>query len=202
MDKAEKLPYTRTEMLDCMYACDADADGSFITGVLTTGIYCLPSCPARKPKAENVLFFRTEQKAQAAGLRPCKRCRPDNFYAQVDPDREIFLGLVEALKLAPAAPVSIATLAQHNGIGSTKLYELVARFAGTTPGELIHRHRIACAEELLAVQNMRVAEAAFEVGYASLSTFYQRFKQFTGSTPARYRKAAIANPEPLFMKPA
>ena len=55
-------------------------NGKFIIGVLTTGIYCLPSCPARAPKPENVRIFATEAQAQAAGLRACKRCRPDLFY--------------------------------------------------------------------------------------------------------------------------
>src|SRR5712671_62953 len=59
---------------------DQACDGKFLTGVLTTGIYCLPSCPARRPKRENVRFFRTPDEARESGLRPCHRCRPDWFY--------------------------------------------------------------------------------------------------------------------------
>ncbi len=58
---------------------DARFDGLFFTGVLTTGIYCKPSCSARLPKSENVKFFRTTAAAQEAGLRPCKRCKPDQL---------------------------------------------------------------------------------------------------------------------------
>src|SRR5271154_216435 len=69
---------------DALYAQfllrDPADNGKFLTGVLSTGIYCLPSCPARRPKAENVRFFRTPEEARNSGLRPCHRCRPDWFY--------------------------------------------------------------------------------------------------------------------------
>jgi AraC family transcriptional regulator of adaptative response / DNA-3-methyladenine glycosylase II len=75
-------------MLERFMASDAAYDGRFITGVLTTGIYCLPSCTARKPLPRNVRFFSSEEEAKAAGLRPCRRCRPDHWYGGRDPDRE------------------------------------------------------------------------------------------------------------------
>jgi AraC family transcriptional regulator of adaptative response / DNA-3-methyladenine glycosylase II len=77
---------TRDHMLQRFYARDRASDGRFITGVLTTGIYCLPSCTARKPLPENVRFFANRDDARAAGLRACLRCRPDDFYQQYDPD--------------------------------------------------------------------------------------------------------------------
>src|SRR5687767_15315234 len=64
---------------------DATCNGRFFTGVLTTGIYCLPACKARKPKPENVRFFPTCEAARAAGLRPCKKCHPDEFARGADP---------------------------------------------------------------------------------------------------------------------
>ena len=78
-----KLSFSRDTMLSRMQAADAAYDGRFITGVLSTGIYCLPSCRARKPLPHNVEFFDSPTTAQAAGLRPCLRCRPDAFYAGV-----------------------------------------------------------------------------------------------------------------------
>ncbi len=78
-----KLSFSRDTMLSPMQAADAAYDGRFITGVLSTGIYCLPSCRARKPLPHNVEFFDSPTIAQAAGLRPCLRCRPDAFYADV-----------------------------------------------------------------------------------------------------------------------
>ncbi len=73
----------REEMLDRAMASDGEYDRMFITGVLSTGIYCLPSCRARKPKPENIRFFETIEEAKAAGLRACKKCKPDDFLAGV-----------------------------------------------------------------------------------------------------------------------
>ncbi|RPH57383.1 endolytic transglycosylase MltG [bacterium] len=87
----------RDTMIDRMLASDRAYDGRFLTGVLTTGIYCLPSCRARKPKPDNVRFFPTVEEARKAGLRPCKRCRPDDYYARRDPDRELVESLVERM---------------------------------------------------------------------------------------------------------
>ena len=81
------LPFSFAEMLTRMQARDPAADGLFVTGVLTTGIYCLPSCPARTPKPENVAFFATPADAAAARLRPCRRCRPDEHERGLDPNR-------------------------------------------------------------------------------------------------------------------
>src|SRR6201995_1200982 len=69
-------------------------DGRFIIGVMTTGIYCLPSCAARPPKPQNVRLFTTETEAKAAGLPACKRCRPDVYYKREDENVALFQGLV------------------------------------------------------------------------------------------------------------
>ena len=76
-------------------------NGKFLIGVLSTGIYCLPSCPARQPKPENVKLFKTEAEAQAAGLRACKRCRPDLFYRGEDGDLQLFDGLAKRVRATP-----------------------------------------------------------------------------------------------------
>ena len=81
---------------------DATYNGRFFTGVLTTGIYCLPACRARKPKPENVKFFPTCEAARAAGLRACRKCRPDDFARGADPvleDIEKLVGEIRALKM-------------------------------------------------------------------------------------------------------
>src|SRR5215213_7837096 len=87
MDTKPRLPPTtlstlsREALLERRLADDPDDNGSFIVGVRTTGIYCLPSCrPPRRAKPENVTFYATPEEARAAGLRACKLCRPDDFY--------------------------------------------------------------------------------------------------------------------------
>lgn len=187
----ETTHLTHDEKLNLMYARDANANGLFITGVLTTGIYCLPSCPARKPKAENVRFFDSETKAQAAGLRPCKRCKPDYFYANLDPDRDDLYTALEKIKHDPATVSCVSELAKYVGFSESKLYHMIQLYRSTTPAELMHAYRIERAKYLFTQHQMSVTEAAFEVGYDSISTFYDRFKQQTGSTPGAYRRKAL-----------
>src|ERR1700730_2208706 len=76
-------------------------NGRFLIGVLTTGIYCLPSCPARPPKPENVRLFTSEAEAKAAGLRACKRCRPDLYYRGEDENLALFEGLTARVAAHP-----------------------------------------------------------------------------------------------------
>lgn len=182
---------TRSEKLKRMYTCDSSADGLFITGVLTTKIYCLPSCPARKPKAENVRFFRNELEAKSSGLRACKRCKPDEYYAGINPDRELLSELLGEFERNPASIKSIAEIVNQAGISQTKLYNLIEQYYHTTPGVLIHKYRIQAAKHLLADHKMSVPAVAFEVGYESVSAFYSRFKQFAQTTPGDYRKRVI-----------
>lgn len=178
-------------MLARMRASDETADGRFLTGVTSTGIYCLPSCPARTPKPENVVFFATEADAVAFGLRPCKRCRPDRFYANEDPQRNRFDAALHSLRTRPADVPDVAALAACVGVSPSQLYTLAGRYAGTSPGELIHESRIEAAKRLLGSGRLGATEAAYAVGYASVSAFYARFKRATGSTPAAFARHAF-----------
>ena len=81
---------------------NADWNGRFVVGVKTTGIYCLPTCPARKSKLDNTLFFPDEEHALGAGLRACKRCRPNHFYRNFDPTLEVLDALVSTIRNDPA----------------------------------------------------------------------------------------------------
>lgn len=176
---------------DFMYqrilAKDRGYDGRFLTGVLTTGIYCLPSCPARKPKAENVRFFRREDEAVAQGLRPCRRCRPELFYRGEDWDRSLYLGLLQRLREDPARFADVGDLAKACGISSTKLNDLVRSEAHLTPAALLHRERLRRACDLLLDSRDRVIDIAYAVGYDGEATFHRQFLTATGMTPGTYR---------------
>src|SRR5690606_10656766 len=102
-------------------ARDGRFDGQFLVGVLSTGIYCLPSCPARAPRVENVRIVADEAEAQALGLRPCKRCRPDLFYRGESVDEALFAALAARVRAAPEAFTDAATLARAAGVSASKL---------------------------------------------------------------------------------
>ncbi|HEU0297906.1 MAG TPA: Ada metal-binding domain-containing protein [Longimicrobium sp.] len=177
---------TRESMLERFYARDAASNGRFLTGVLTTGIYCLPSCTARKPLPENVRFFGSEDEARSAGLRPCRRCRPDHFYQRYDPDLHLLETLVADVRRDPAAFADAAALVATSGIGTTKLNALFRRHFHATPASFLARERVAAASRVLA-GGASVTEAAYGAGYESLSAFHLNFRRLTGLTPGEYR---------------
>lgn len=174
-------------MYQRIVAKDRSYDGRFPTGVLTTGIYCLPSCPARKPKLENVRFFGQQDEAVAQGLRPCRRCRPELFYRGEDWDRSLYLGLLRRLRADPAHYTEIGDLAKACGISSTKLNDLVRTEAHLTPAALLHRERIRHACAMLLAGKERVIDIAYAVGYDGEATFHRQFLAATGMTPGAYR---------------
>lgn len=180
---------THDEMMARFYARDRASNGRFVTGVLTTGIYCLPSCSARKPRAENVRFFPGEPEARAAGLRPCRRCRPDDFYRDYDPDLHLLATLVSDVRRRPADFGDVGRMVAASGIGATKLGELFRRHWHLSPAAFLARERVRAACRLLASdEGATTTEVAFAVGFESLSAFHENFRRLTAMTPGDYRR--------------
>src|SRR3954462_13181071 len=162
-------------------ARDRRADGRFVTGVLTTGIYCRPSCAARHPKRENVRFFPTGADAAAAGLRACLRCRPDEVSrdaAAVD----------AALKLIEAAetPPSLDTLAAAAGYSPFHFHRLFKRATGLTPAAYARARRARTMTDTLETSE-RVTDAIYDAGYSGPGRFYADAKGRLGMTPSAWR---------------
>lgn len=182
MRLTDKTMYAR------VLAGDADYNGRFFTGVLTTGIYCLPSCKARKPKPENVRFFPTCEAARATGLRPCLKCHPDDFARGADPVLESIETLVAEIRATPAAFPDIPTIVRRSGFGSTRLFELFRQHFHTTPADLLLTARLETARTLLSQTSHPLATVAAGSGFESLSVFHDHFRRITGLTPSAYRQ--------------
>lgn len=180
-------------------AGDAAYNGRFFTGVLTTGIYCLPSCKARKPKPENVRFFPTCEAARAAGLRPCRKCHPDDFARGADPVLEDMKTLVREIRADPTRFADVAAIVRRSGFGATRLFELFRQHFHATPADVVLRARITTAKKKLVATTRSssgrrapaaersLLEIAHEVGFESLSVFHEHFRRLNGMTPAAYR---------------
>src|SRR4051794_13696224 len=160
---------------------DRTWDGQVIGAVKTTGIYCKPSCPARRPKRENVHFYATAEEARAAGYRPCLRCKPD----EVGRDREAVANAVKIIEQAEESP-SLTELAQAVGYAPHHFQRLFKRDLGVSPAEYARGIRTQRAEAALK-QNGRVTDAIYDAGYASPSGFYSDAKERLGMTPSAWR---------------
>lgn len=143
---------------------DRRADGQFVTGVLTTGIYCRPSCAARHPLRENVRFFADGAAARAAGLRACKRCLPD----EVAPDAA---AIATAVAMLEGGPVTLDALGAATGYSPTHLQRVFKRALGVSPAAYARARRKARGDEALGNED-RVADAIYEAGYEAPSRFY------------------------------
>lgn len=162
-------------------------DGKFLIGVLTTGIYCLPSCTARQPKSENVRIARTEDEAKAMGLRACKRCRPDLFYRGEDEDISLFEGLAIRARAAPYEFPDAPALAKAAGVCLTKLGDLFREHAHLAPAAWLRRERVRAASRQLLETTDRVVEVGYAAGFESESVFHRQFLALTRMTPGAYR---------------
>ena len=177
-------------MLERAEARDKSFDGRFLTGVSSTGIYCLPSCGARFPNVENIRFFASPEKARAAGLRACLRCHPDLFYQQRDPTLEGLQKLLADLKGDPTAYPDAKSLAVALDIGTTKLHEIFRRYFHSSPSLVLSRYRVAAACNALLGSNRKVIDIGYDAGFESASTFHENFRKLTGMSATAYRKLA------------
>lgn len=176
-----------------LLAGDAAYNGRFFTGVLTTGIYCLPSCKARKPKSENVRFFPTCEAARSAGLRACKKCHPDDYARGADPVLADIETLVAELRAQPGHFADVRAVVRRSGFGATRLFELFRLHYHATPADLLVRARLDAAKRALVQSDAGLLEIATSVGFESLSAFHDNFRRLNGLTPAAYRQLPAKN---------
>ncbi|MEY3774800.1 MAG: hypothetical protein RLZZ129_1580 [Verrucomicrobiota bacterium] len=184
-----------------LLAGDAAYNGRFFTGVLTTGIYCLPACKARKPKPENVRFFPTCEAARASGLRPCKKCHPDDYARGADPVLETIETVVTEVRANQAHFRDARALIHRSGFGATRAFELFRQHYHSTPAELLLRARLDHARRGLLTTKAPLVDIALNAGFESLSAFHDNFQRCSGLTPTAYRALASAREFVLTLPP-
>lgn len=166
-----------------MEAQDAGADGRFVYAVRSTGVYCRPSCPARRPLRRNVEFFEGPAQAEGAGYRACRRCDP----AGTAGDRVAEAVARVCAALAEPDPPAMAELAGRVGFSPSYLRRSFTRLVGSTP-----RQYAAAARRERARAGLRsggaVMAAAFGAGYGSSRAFYEEASSALGMAPASYRR--------------
>lgn len=159
---------------------DRTYDGQFVTGVLTTGIYCRPSCAARHPARQNVRFFADGADARAAGLRACKRCLPDD----VARDEAAVLAAISAIR-GNEEPLALSALASECGYSPAHFQRIFSRHTGLSPAAYARALRTERAREALT-ESDRVVDAIYEAGFSAPSRFYGTMKGRIGMDPSAW----------------
>jgi len=162
----------------------AGAGEEFFYSVRTTGVYCRPSCGARRPRPENVEFHGSAAAAEQAGFRPCQRCRPD-----LPPLAERQAALVAELCRwidDAESPPSLHQLAERAGLGAHHLHRLFKAQTGLTPQAYAAARRAERVRNGLA-QGAAVTDAVYAAGYNASGRFYEQADRILGMTPSRYR---------------
>jgi len=182
-----------TECDQARLSRDAAYDGRFYTGVHTTGIYCRPICPVRPARSANVSFFPSAAAAEAAGFRPCLRCRPETA-----PFSSTWIGSRATVKRALRLIVeegaldqegaTVERLAQRLGVGSRQLTRLFARHLQASPSKVARTARVQRAKRLLDETSLPMTEIAMRAGFGSLRRFNSVFVEVYGRPPTKIRR--------------
>ena len=170
---------------------DARFDGRIFGAVRTTGIYCRPVCPARTPKPENIRFYPSAAAAQAAGFRPCLRCRPET-----SPDLGAWNGtsntVSRALALIEQGAMDtgdVAGLADRLGVGDRQLRRLFRQHLGASPVAVAQTRRVLLAKQLIHQTHLPMAEVALAAGFGSVRRFNETFQQLFARPPRALRRS-------------
>jgi AraC family transcriptional regulator of adaptative response/methylated-DNA-[protein]-cysteine methyltransferase len=177
----DRQPITDDAAWAAVQARDKAMDGRFVTGVLTTGIYCRPSCAARHPKRGNVRFFATGAEARTTGLRPCLRCKPD----EVGRDAAALAKALALLAAAEEAP-PLDAIAEAVGYSPHHFHRIFKRATGVTPAAYYRSLRARRTETALA-ENARITDAIYDAGYSGPARFYADAGKRLGMTPSAWR---------------
>ena len=175
-------------MYEALVARDASYDGIFFAGVRSTGIFCRPACPARKPMRRNVDFFPTARDALAHGFRPCKRCRPMQPQGETPASLQCLLGEIEA---DPSLRLRDSDL-RARGLEPATVRRWFRRHHGMTFHAYQRARRLANALGVLA-QGAAVTDAAFDHGFDSLSGFQDAVRRITGRAASASREAILVH---------
>lgn len=186
------VPHTDLALLDpercyrALAARDARFDGVFFTGVKTTGIYCRPVCAVKTPRASSCLFFGSAAAAEAAGFRPCLRCRPE--LAPYALQENLAHAVWQRIAAGALNDGNVERLAAEVGLSSRQLRRVLLQHFGVTPVELAQTQRLLFAKKLLQETRLPMADIAYAAGFGSVRRFNALFAQRYGMAPTAIRR--------------
>jgi AraC family transcriptional regulator of adaptative response/methylated-DNA-[protein]-cysteine methyltransferase len=164
-------------------ARDASADGQFVYAVKSTGIYCRPGCPSRRPERKNVGFYPTPALAEAAGFRPCLRCEPQRTTPKQDPQAAAIAKATEFLSAHAGQRTKLEDIATAAGLGKFALQRGFKRVLGVTPGDFAREQRKERFRNKVRKPKLSITDAVYEAGFGSSSRLYESLDQTLGMSP-------------------
>jgi AraC family transcriptional regulator of adaptative response/methylated-DNA-[protein]-cysteine methyltransferase len=167
-------------------ARDPAADGAFVFAVRSTGIYCRPSCPARRPRRDQVSFYENPDRAEHAGFRACRRCHPreESMHEQ---QATLIRQACEIIEASAETPPSLAVLSRRIGYSPHHLQRMFRRVTGVSPRQYAEAVRAGRLKGGLRA-GVPVTDALYDAGFGSASRLYERAPSELGMTPAAYRR--------------
>jgi len=183
------MPVPQEKWWEAVLARDANQDGQFFFAVSTTGVYCRPSCPAKRPRRENVAFYRRPEDAEKAGYRACLRCKPKS--ASGNPQTATVKEMCRYIEQHLDEPVTLERLAKVFGQSPFHLQRTFKKTLGITPRAYADSCRMGLLKRNLQA-GRSVTHALYDAGYSSSSRLYERTASQLGMTPDKYRRGAIA----------
>ena len=182
-------PTPHDKWWDAVVARDTAHDGKFFFAVSSTGVYCRPSCPAKRPRRENVAFFRRPEEAEKAGYRACLRCRPKS--AAENPQIAAVKQICRYIEQHLDEPVTLEQLGKIFRLSPFHLQRTFKKALGITPKAYADSCRMGLLKRNLR-SGRNVTDALYEAGYSSSSRLYERTASHLGMTPDKYRRGAVA----------
>jgi len=194
MAGAQPKPAIRSQAADerrwnAVLARDPARDGEFVFAVSSTGVYCRSSCPARRPRRENVRFFLTSEQAEEAGYRACLRCRPKSFRGNTESNG--VKAICRFIEQHLDEPLTLDRLGKEFRQSPFHLQRRFKAVLGITPREYADSCRLRMLKRNLQSGDS-VTRAMYDAGYGSSSRLYERTASQLGMTPDKYRRGAIA----------
>src|SRR6266436_5380024 len=172
------------ELWNAVLSRDASRDGSFVFAVRSTGIYCRPSCPARRPRREQVRFFQLPEAAEQAGFRACRRCHPQRAKT-ADPQIELVRQICHAIDEHDEEPLTMKSLSAETGVSAHHLQRTFKEIMGITPRQYKENRRLADFKANVKA-GASVTDAMYDAGYGSSRSLYETSSARLGMTPATY----------------
>lgn len=177
---------TDEQLWQKVVAKDRSADGSFVFAVSSTGIYCRPSCPSRRPRRENVSFFSVAEAAERGGFRACRRCHPRDA-AVKDPQVVMAQAVCRLIDKNDGEPLTLAALSEQLGVSAFHLQRTFKTVMGITPAQYAESARLDRFKSNVR-EGQAITGAIYEAGYSSSSRLYESAASRLGMTPATYGK--------------